>query len=269
METPLDHNEIMSNRESFNKAVYTPLSQAYKILEERKKDKDLIKKVDALLGGDIPDCFSDTSKNYAVHFRQIATPNFDALWFLDISYLFDLKPVFFEYHDDKFTSNNEFKHSLGQLRIHNGLNKHGDHKRELATIVDFNKFNGHQLKEVVTLWDESLIDFHKKIFELYELPKEKITFFEASQWFHHHGTGAKDYYKEFFLLFVKDGILFENFLTEGTEGEFCKNIVLPAIDYVYEKTGLKPLIVPIPPMDIQDDEHWISYKPLVKDLIQK
>ncbi len=268
MDIPFDYNKIMSDRELFNKTVYTPLSEALKILEERQKDKELVKKIEELLGGDIPLCFSKEKHN-AVHFRQIATPNFDALWFLDLAQLFDLQPIFFEYYDDKFTSNNEFKHSLAQLRIHNGINKNGDHKRELSTIVDFNQYNGKQLKEVLTLWDEPLIDFHRKIFDLYKLPKENINFFDASNWFNKHGHAAKEYYKEFFLLFVKDGILFENFLTEGTDGEFSKSIVLPAIEYVYEKTGSKPLIVPIPPMDFEDDEHWISYNPLVKDIIQK
>jgi hypothetical protein len=101
------------------------------------------------------------------------------------------------------------------------------------------------------------------------LPKQDISFYDASSWFSVHGHDAKQYYKEFFLLFVKDGILFENFLTAGSEGEFSKSIVLPAIEYVYGKTGLKPIIVPIPPMDLEDDEHSICYKPLVKEIIQK
>jgi hypothetical protein len=268
MEIPFDYNKIMSDRKLFNEVVYTPLSEAVRILEERQKDKDLVKKVEELLGGDIPSCFSSDKFN-AVHFRQIATPNFDALWFLDLAQLYNFNPIFFEYHNDKFTSNNEFKHSLGQLRIHNGFNKNGGYNKELATIIDFNKYNGKKLNEVLTLWDESLIDFHRKIFDLYNLPKQDISFYDASSWFSVHGHDAKQYYKEFFLLFVKDGILFENFLTAGSEGEFSKSIVLPAIEYVYGKTGLKPIIVPIPPMDLEDDEHSICYKPLVKEIIQK
>lgn len=268
MDIPFDYNKIMSDRELFNKTVYTPLSEALKILEERQKDKELVKKIEELLGGDIPECFSKEKHN-AVHFRQIATPNFDALWFLDLAQLFDLQPIFFEYYDDKFTSNNEFKHSLAQLRIHNGINKNGDYNKELATIVDFAKYDGKQLKDVLTLWNEPLIDFHRKIFDLYKLPKENINFFDASNWLHDKGDKAQSYYQAFFLLFMKDGILFENFLLEGSEGDFSKSIVLPAIEYVYEKTGLKPLIVPIPPMDLEDDEHSICYNPLVKDLIKK
>lgn len=268
METPFDYNKIMSNRETFNNTIYTQLSEAIKILEERRKDENLVKKIYELLEGDIPSCFSNDKLN-AIHFRQIATPNFDALWFLDLINSCNFHPIFFEYYDDKFTSNNEFKHSLGQLRIYDGINKNGDHKRELATIVDFNKFNGHKLKEVSTLWGESLIDFHHKIFDLYNLPTKDISFYDASDWFHKKGNNAKEYYKIFFLLLVKDGILFENFLTEGSEGDFSRSIVLSAIEYVYDKTGLKPLIVPIPPMDVEDNEYWISYKPLVKNIIKK
>src|SRR3989344_6431539 len=109
-----DYNKIMSDHNLFNQVVYTPLSEAIKILEERQKDKDLKFKIEKFLNNNIPAPLKKAGK-HGVQFRQIATPNHDVHWFVELTKDHGLTTVFFEYHKDKFTSNNEFKHSLGQL----------------------------------------------------------------------------------------------------------------------------------------------------------
>lgn len=264
----MDYEKIISDRKLFNEKVYTPLSEALKILEERRNDKELIKKVEDFLEGDIPECLKREQK-FAVHFRQIATPNFDSEFFLSLAEGNDLTPVFFEYFEDKFTSNNNFKHSLGQLRIHDGINKNGDYKIEKITIVDFAEEDGNKLKNVKTLWGEPLTSFHHNLFNVYSFSKENIVFYDLSSWLEKHGALASNYYKYFFSLLIKDAILFENYLTTGMEGEFSKKYVLPAIEFAHKEFGLKPLIVPIPPMEVEEDEHWISYNVKIKELIKK
>lgn len=262
-----DYNKIMSDHGLFNKTVYTPLSEAIKILEERQKDPELVKKIEKLLNNDIPEPLKKLGKN-AVQFRQIATPNHDVRWFVEIAKDHGLPVVFFEYFNDKFTSNNSFKHSLGQLRIHDHLDKNGKHMEEKITIIDFNKYNGKPIREVLTLWDESLIDFHRRLFDVCEIPKDH-TFFDASNWFKENGEKAVDYYINFIALFICHGILFENFLTDDdSEGDFTKNILLPSFEKVVNITGLKPLIVPIPPMANENDVHWISYNIKVKPFLK-
>jgi hypothetical protein len=263
-----DYNAIMADRNIFNQIVYTPLSEALRLLEERQKDEELMAKVKKLLKDEIPEIFEE-NKKYAVQFRQVATPNNECVHFLKISQDNELKPVFFEYHDDKFTSNNEFKHSLGQLRVQGQVNKAGFFPLEKITIVDFNKFNGLPLMDVMTLWNEKLIDFHRRVFDLYGYKKEDFHFYDASNWFKKKGGKASEYYFHFFLIFVCHGILFENFLTEGDDGEFSKNIVLPAIDRIVNELGIKPLIVPIGPLDIELDNHWIAYDKNIKNIINK
>ena len=49
-----DYNKIISSRNIFNQTVYTPLSEAIRLLEERQKDHKLIAKIEKLLNGDIP-----------------------------------------------------------------------------------------------------------------------------------------------------------------------------------------------------------------------
>lgn len=262
-----DYNAIMSDRALFNKTVYTPMSEALKLLEERMKDKKLTAKVEELLGGNIPEPLRGEGKK-GIQFRQIATPNHDVHWFAELTKDHGLKTVFFEYHSDKFTSNNDFKYSLGQLKIHNRVNKHGDHIEEKFTIIDFNAYNGKPFKDVMTLWSEPLIDFHRRLFDVCGYSKEDLCFYDASNWFKENGEKAVSYYTNFILLFTSHGILFENFLLEGGEGEFTKEIFLPAFDKAFEITGVKPLIVPIPPMDNQDDAHWVSYSNKIKPLLE-
>ena len=59
MNETMDYEKIMSDRKLFNKTVYTPLSQALKILEERRQDKVLVAKIKELLKNDIPDFLLD------------------------------------------------------------------------------------------------------------------------------------------------------------------------------------------------------------------
>jgi hypothetical protein len=41
-----DYDKIMSDRNIFNQIVYTPLSEALRLLDERQKDKELMAKVE-------------------------------------------------------------------------------------------------------------------------------------------------------------------------------------------------------------------------------
>lgn len=259
------YTNILRSRELFNEFVYTPLSVALKVLDERRKDPVILAKIDELLKGDIPQVLKDFK--CGVQFRQIATPNHDARHFISIAEDNNLKPVFFEYLDDKFTSNNEFKHSLGQLHLQGQVNKSDYYPVEKVSIIDFNNSNGRMLKDVVTLWEEPLRDFHQKLFTLHDYVIDDITFYDASEWFHNNGSQAVNYYTNFFLLFICNGILFENFLLND-DSKFTETVVLPAIDNVISLTGFKPMIVPIGPLDIETDMHWISYHPKIKTIIK-
>jgi hypothetical protein len=70
------------------------------------------------------------------------------------------------------------------------------------------------------------------------------------------------------LLFICHGILFENFLLTESEGEFTRGIFLPAFEKAISLSGMKPLIVPIPPMENEYDSHCNSYDKRIKDLLK-
>jgi len=266
-----DYDRIMSDRNIFNQIVYTPLSEALRLLEERQKDPVLIAKVEELLKGDIPEPLKNIGKN-AVIFRQVATPNHESRCFCSLAKENGMIPVFFEYHNDKFTSNNDFKHSLGQIHINGSVNKKNKYPVEKITIVDFAKYDGKKLKEIITIWDEPLVSFHKRLFIVNDQCVNDLNFYDASSWIKNNGNNAVNYYVSFFFLMVCYGILFENFLLDDHNdgnGKFTKEVVLPAIEKVMNLTGVKPLIVPITPIDIEKDNYWVSFNSKIKKLINK
>ncbi|MFA6325235.1 MAG: hypothetical protein WCX46_03350 [Candidatus Paceibacterota bacterium] len=261
-----DYDTIISDRNIFNQIVYTPLSEALRLLEERQKDPVLMAKVEELLKGDIPEVLRN-NKKCGVFARQVATPNFDTRYFIKLTKENGLKTVLFEYPEDKFASKNAFKHSLGQIRIHNGLSCKGEYLLEKINIIDLVKYDGKKIKEILTIWGESLVVFHKKLFNHYKIPKD-IIFYNISEWYDRNGSSAEEYYKNFLLIFVTHGILFENFLTsKNSEGDFTKNLLLPAIEKIINLTGIKPLIVPMEPLEIESEEYWIGHMPKIKNLI--
>ncbi len=257
MET-IDIDNLIADREAFNALVYTPLEDAIRILKERSGNEQLAQTIATLIPHGIPEVLN--KKKAAVIFRQLATPNYETRRFISlIDAIDELEPVFWEYHDDKFTSNNECKHALGKLSFHHGRGKKGGHKIDRLNIIDFNTFNGKKIKDIKTLWGESFIDFHHNLFAKTYRQADTDSFFDASEWFLQSGGNAKEYYKLFLCLFVQNGILFENFMLDQKEIEFTKNVFLPAFIEVWEKTGEKPLIVALAPTDIEGDHFWMCH----------
>ena len=259
-----DHNKIMSDRNIFNQIVYTPLSEALEILKERRKDKKLVEKIESMFCCGVPNILKESV--CGVLARQVATPNFDTQRFIKICDENQLKPVLFEYPEDKFASRNPFKHSLCKINVHKGINKKGEYLFEKINIVDLVKYDGKKLKDIKTSWGEPLIDFHRKLFSEYGIISECI-FYDISDWYKQNGGVAKEYYYNYMLLFLAHGILFENFLLKSDESDFTKNVLLPAMEKIESVTGLKPLIVPLSLLDIEDESYWISHPSKIKQFI--
>lgn len=258
----------MDDRNIFNQIVYTPLSEALRLLEERQKDPVLMAKVNELLKGDIPEVLKN--KKCGVLCRQIATPNNETRMFLSIAKDNNFSPVLLEFQDDKFTSNNKYKHSLGKLFIKNDDNLGLDSFIDEINIIDFTKHDGKKLRDIVTLWEEPLVDFHRRLFVLHDYNTTDFDFHDVSLWLKNNGDTALNYYTNLLTLFTCYGILFENFLiSKDSEGDFTEKIVLPAIEKVINLTGVKPLIVPIEPMDLETENFWLHHLSKVKTLIPK
>ncbi len=261
-----DYNTITSDRNIFNQIVYTPLSEALRLLDERRKDPVLMAKVDKFLKGNVPDIFKNNK--CGILSRHIATPNNESRRFISIAKESGLYPVFFEYHDDKFVPKNDFKYSLGKLTLNHGVGKNGGQKNEFFNIIDFNTSNGKKIRDIKTLWSEPLVDFHKKLFTVLDYKNTDVLLYDASGWFKDNGGKAVDYYTNLLLMFTCYGILFENFLiSKSTEGDFTKEIVLPSIEKVMNLVGVKPLIVPLEPLDLETEDFWLNHLSKIRESI--
>lgn len=245
----IDIAALVEDREAFNALVYTDVNEAIAAFRARTHEElPSIAPPPAILEKGMP----------AAMFRQVFTPNYEIRRFLNITDALDLRPIFWEYHADKFTPNNEWKHALGKLFFYGGTGKKGGARIEALKIIDFNESNGRPINELKTLWGQSLIEFHHELLQKC-FRKTSPETFDASEWFGNNGKTAYGYYRAFISLFVKEAILFENFMLHGTEGEFTRDIFLPAFLDVWRETGRKPLIVSLEPTDIEGDRFWLCY----------
>jgi hypothetical protein len=147
---------------------------------------------------------------------------------------------------------------LGRLFFYHGKGKNGGMKLESLNIVDFSQVNGKQLSSIRTVCGRNFVDFHHELFDTcYE--RRSHTFFDTSDWLHFHGTNAKMYYRAFLSLFVRHGVLFENILLNDQERAFTTNVLLPAFIWVQRRFGVKPLIVPLTPIEDEDSRLWMCY----------
>ena len=257
---------LCCNHEELNKFIYTPIEEAMKELDRRQNNQALEEYTNKILKGNIPEIMKN--RKSMILFRHIATLNYEIRrFFICADALEELHPVIFEYTADKFNNRNEWKFSLGKILINNGLNKKNEHIFECKTIIDVNSSNNKPINLIPTKWGQSLVDFHHEIFKK-GFPDLKDNIFDLSEWLHKFGPTAKDYYKSFFTLFLKNGILFENFLLNDEELPFTKTVILPTILEIIKETGVKPLIVALEPTDIEVDKFWLSHPHHEKEFIE-
>ena len=248
--------ELLSDRKKFQEYIYTPPMEAILELKRRWADKNI------KITTPILPIFKNGFK--AVLHRQLITPNYEVLRFMNIVDCFEFEPILFEYSFDKFVTENEWKYHLGHMCFNFGHGKKGGVKIDRINIIEFNEANGKKISDVKTIWNQKLTDFHHELFNC-RFPQFKNSIFDESKWYLDNGGNAKSYYKPFLSFFIKHGILFENFLLDSKELSFSREVFLPAFLQVEEETGLKPLIVALEPTDIEVDLFWMCHPPEIKE----
>lgn len=252
--------EVFSSRDAFNDFVYTPWEDALKQLNERADDPKLQAYVDRAIPQGLPPVMQ--GKKSMILFRHIATPNYEVnRFFIAADALGEhLQPFVLEYTEDKFNNRSDGKYFLGRIPFYRGRNSKGESLLEFSTVIDFNASNNKPISSVATHWGQGLVDFHHELFDQ-ALPAFKDARFDLSSWLHEAGPSARDYYKSFLSLFLKDGILFENFFIDETQKEFSFNrdIILPAFIEICEESGAKPLIIALEPTNVECDPFWSAH----------
>lgn len=249
--------ELIEDREKFDVYVYTDWRTAVAELADRQADRVLEAYTDQIEVKNIPGMRKDMRN--AVLFRQLATPNYEAHRFMMcVDVLQDFNPVIFEYQDDLFTDINVLKRALGKMPFHKRLNKHREPIIEYRSVIDMSKWNGKPLSSIRMIDGSSFADFHRNFF-VAQFPTMKDHIFDLSSWIESVANTELHWYKDFLTLFLRDGILFDNFLTTSEDLHHTRDVFLPAFIQIVEETGSKPLIVALEPTDIEGDAFWHSY----------
>ncbi len=249
---------LLNDRKLFDEFVYTPISEVKTELTNRYGSQDLDEYIEMSLPKDFSALLK--SKKCAILHRPLLTDNYEVLHFMQAVDSLKLEPVFLEYSSDKFVTRNEWKYYLGRMGFYFGRGRNGGEKIQYLNCINFPESDGRRLSDVKTLWGQSLIEFHHEIF-LNRFPNLKENIFNGLEWYIHKGGNPKDYYEPFFRLFISHGVLFENFLLEGEELIFTKDIILPSLIKIREETGIKPLIVALEPTSSEKEGLWMCHPP--------
>jgi len=264
----MDKEILKKEQEKLKKeieSIYTPLSVARKEIQKRWEDKELKKKVDDFLGNDLPEFLKDNPKAYLA--RHLISPNYDFLKFLKMAESAEINFICPEFIKDKFVAKNVCKYHLGKLYFHDGKGKNGGDKISTLKVIDFNVSEGKKIEELKTLWGENFVEFHHRILGSL-VPNIDKKLVDISSWFDKKGKTPEKFYVYFLALFLRNCILFENFLINKDESNFTKKIVLPNIYKLEEIFGIKPLIVRLLPIEKEADQCWLSYPGFIRELVK-
>ncbi len=236
--------------------IYTPLEEAKEEIKRRWEDKELRKKVEEFLDGDVPDFLSDSPKAHLV--RHVSSPNLEFFRFKDLADQAGLEFILGEFIEDKFTTQNSSKYYVGRMFFDGGKGKKGGRKIFSKTVIDFNKAGGEELRKIKTLEGKLLVDLHHGMLTS-EVKNIKHKIQDLSPWLKKRGEHPKDFYIYFLALFIRNGILFENLLMNDEEKDIVEEVIVPAIDKLYKIFNKKPLIVRLLPEDSEEDPLWYYY----------
>jgi len=246
--------------------IYTSLEEAKKEIWTRWNDKELRRKVEKYLNGNIPEPFLAEPK--AVYADHLASPDWSFFNFYEKSKEANLKPVIFEYLEDVFVTTNFSKASLAKMTFYHGKNDHGDMITSNKHIIDLSgKNEKKRIKDICTLSGENFVDFHHRAVNEF---CDGIEFYDGSDWLHKMGNKPINYYKNMLALYIRNGILFENYLlNDSKERKFIEEIIMPSVEFIKKEFGLKPLIVRLIPRSEEESKYWWCYPEFIKILLDK
>lgn len=243
-------------KNTFMNQIYSTLTEIRQELTSRWSNKDLKAKVSDFLQNDYPFDFFENGQ-YAFFSRDIMTPNYEFYYFMDIVRSLKLTPILFEYNG-KFVAKNANKYHTCRLYFCDMVN--GEiQKIEIKKIVDFNIWEGKMMHEIITKDDIFLKEVHRKLL-VEHFPEVSSNIFDITNWFNKKRYVDQYYYRHFLSLFIRNGVLFENFLFDDKgESDFIKNKLLPSFDFVKDFFKVKPLIFPSLPIENEKNNSWLYY----------
>ncbi len=247
-----------------SKDFFTPLEEAIFEAKRRREDPELMKRVRAYLNDDIPAHF-DRSEPILYLSRHIATPNYEALRFVEIGKPYNLPMVIGQDRKGKFVSHNELKRSLGKLPVTKGVSRRQDEIVENFTVLDFATSQGKPFHELKTNHGKDLVEFHNSFFQ-YIYPKEVEIADEADWIDRNHRDNIVEQYKKMLALTTIFGVMFESY--PDNEQHLVTSAVAPAFEEVTKAIGVRPLIVEHISPELELTRDWNGYPSVLYQFIK-
>ncbi len=221
--------------------IHTDLDDAVEIINERRKNQDLIKEVESFLNNDIPEHFKGEAPIFYLS-RYLATPDYETLFFIDQVKKYNYPIIIGEDPKDKVTSYSSLKRNLLKLPIIVGESKNGAGIIQYRRVADQNSEQGKSFEEAMLLNGKKLTNLHtyltKKLF-----PKN-VRVVDESGWVNRHHRGELiELYEYMLALLLVHGIMLEVY--EPDEIDFVQQVVLPAMKKTEKRFGHKPLLAPL------------------------
>jgi hypothetical protein len=231
----------------------------------RREDPVLMKKITDFIGS-FP--MADVSYPRAFISRPVTTPNFEMHTFLMQAEMIGLDPVSIEY-PGKLVARNADKYHACMMYFRKGNKRLHSHQVDKMKVADISKYEGKNMSTTPTIFDEMLPDFHRKLF-LKEFPTLADSIVDYTEWFNKGRKSTEHYYLYHLALFLCHGILFDNFFfTDEVERDFIIEKILPSFEKITEMFGVRPLIVPILPLDSERSHEWLYYPDRTREHIRQ
>lgn len=240
--------------------LFTEPHVAVSELKKRQADDKLAADVHARLGTAAPALLQHMTRPTALLYRQVGTPLYETMLFLELAERYGLNPLIIEYLDDKFVgAGNPYKRALGKLPIFQHTGSDGRDLVKYITVMDFNSFVGKPISEACCIAGMTLTEFHHDLLHKLTGKNPATLCYDATAWFSEHGKTATHYYEPFMTLLVRDCVLFENYEASKHLKPFMHDVVVPAFERVETMFGYRPLIVRLLPEHEENRAYWNSY----------
>ncbi len=223
---------------------YFSLKEAVVELRRRQNESWIIERLSNVIGRDVwESCpFSSSMGMIGLLPRHVATARLEDVQFFNRCQEIGLWPVWGDYTDDSWSSDNRDKLRLCRIRVNDG-----EVKFSRRLIKEPQRWNRRQIAMVTTDNGEPLVSFHHRLWKAVFGGQGEIV--EVSPWFEKLGGRAKHYYFAYLATMTVKGVLFESFDTEGAPPSFATfvgQVVRPAWQAVVDQVGVEPLIVEHP-----------------------
>lgn len=198
------------------------------------------------------------TKPTAVLARQIASPNYEMLWFTRLARRHGFQALVIEHTSDRFTTHNPVKLALVRPVIAAGRSRTGQPILRRHKLLSPAAIQGQRLDEINLATGESLVAYHhRKLIQVMGDDAPEIV--DLRHVLPERSGSPSDYYPAFFQLLRRNLVLFEDFVVDDQTAVFFRDRVHPAWRQATTHLGARPQIVRLGPERRTSSSLWSAY----------